>query len=99
MSKSPNSNIFIPALGGAALILGVAYGVSTTNYGKDRIETLEASFAKERAVATEQAARAGALETSLSELQASSEAHDLHGDRCVPSLLRVISVAIKQEFI
>ena len=74
MSKSPNSNIFIPALGGAALILGVAYGVSTTNYGKDRIETLEASFAKERAVATEQAARAGALEASLSELQASSEA-------------------------
>ncbi len=72
MSKFPNSHIFIPAIGGAALMLGVAYGVSTTNYGKDRIETLEASFAKERAVASEQAARAGALEASLSELRTTS---------------------------
>jgi len=70
MSKSPN--IFIPAAGGAALMLGVAYGVATTEYGNDRIEALQASFDKERAAVIEAAARASEAETALAELRAST---------------------------
>lgn len=72
MSKSPKSNIFIPAAGGAALAIGVAYGVATTNYGNDQIEALSASFEKERAVTTELSARADEAAAQLAELQASA---------------------------
>ena len=74
MSKSPNTNLFIPAIGGTALLIGVAYGVSTTNYGQDRIEQLEASFASERETASEQARIAGELEAALGTLEAESAA-------------------------
>ncbi len=74
MSKFPNSHIFIPAAGGAALLLGVAFGVSMMNYGNDRIEMLEGSFQRERAVATEQAQRAETLAASLSEAEAAAAA-------------------------
>ena len=71
MSKSPN--LFLPAAGGAALVLGVAYGVATTNYGNDQIETLKASFDAERAAVTEQTARVGELEAALAEMQAAAD--------------------------
>lgn len=70
MSKSPN--ILVPAAGGAALMLGAAFGIANIGYGTDRIETLEASFAAERATATEQRARAENLAASLSDAQAAS---------------------------
>lgn len=75
MSKSPNStNLFIPAAGGAALMLGVAYGVATTGYGNDRIEALQTSFDAERAAVEQQSARVSELEAALAELQSTSEA-------------------------
>lgn len=74
MSKSPNSNILFPALGGAAMVLGVSYGVATTNYGNDRIEALEQSFAAEREVASEKSRVAGELEAAIGDLQAEKDA-------------------------
>lgn len=73
MSKFPNSNIMLPALGGTALLIGVAYGVSTTNYGSDRIEALETSLAAERAVADERAAQVADITNELSSLRADAE--------------------------
>ncbi len=49
MSKSPN--IFIPAIGGAALVLGVAYGVTSRDYGADEIAMLETRVAQAEASA------------------------------------------------
>lgn len=40
MSKS--HNLFVPAIGGTALLLGLAYGVSSRNYGTETISSLEA---------------------------------------------------------
>jgi cytochrome c len=73
MSKSPNANIFIPALGGAALILGGAFAISTVGYGTERIEALESSFARERSIASESAARVGELQAALAEAEQSFE--------------------------
>lgn len=73
MSKSPNSHLFLPVAGGVALALGVGYGIATTNYGNDRIEALETSFAAERTTATEAAARVTELEAALADLKQSSE--------------------------
>jgi cytochrome c len=74
MSKS--LNLFVPALGGAALILGVAYGVASREYGADKIETLEtrvaqveASAAQASASAQEGATEAVRLQAELEELQ------------------------------
>ncbi|MCG6882360.1 MAG: c-type cytochrome [Silicimonas sp.] len=74
MSKSPDTPIFIPALGGAALVLGIAFAVASRDYGSDRIETLQASFDTERANATAAVARASELETSVAELTAAADA-------------------------
>ncbi len=74
MSKSPNLNIFIPAAGGAALLLGAAFGISTMNYGNERIEALETSFENERATAKAQAERANRLAESLSDAEAAAAA-------------------------
>ena len=71
MSKSPN--IFIPAAGGAALMLGVAYGVATTGYGNDRIEALQASLDKERSASTEAVQRAAKIDAALAELKAATD--------------------------
>ena len=74
MSKSPSTpNLLLPAAGGVALILGVAYGVSTSNYGADRIEALQASFDKERALTVEQSSRLKDLEAALDDLKETSE--------------------------
>jgi cytochrome c len=75
MSKSPN--ILVPALGGTALVLGLAYGFSSRNYGADRIETLEtrveqvvAQASSASAQAAAEAARAAELERAITEVQA-----------------------------
>lgn len=75
MSKSPN--FLIPALGGAGLILGVAYGFASRDYGADKIELLEnrveqaeaqISAASEKAAAA--AERASQLEQEVADVQA-----------------------------
>ncbi len=77
MSKSPN--IFIPALGGTALVIGLAYGIASRDYGADKIETLEtrvqqveqqATAASEKASA--EAVRAAELEAKIAEVQAAA---------------------------
>ena len=84
MSKSPD--IIIPAIGGTALVLGVAYGIASRDYGADRIESLEtrveqveaqavaaseqASAASEQASA--EAGRAAELEAQIAEVQAAA---------------------------
>jgi cytochrome c len=75
MSKSPN--IFIPALGGTALVLGLAYGLWSRDYGARQIASLESRFeaVSDRAsIAAEQvqaeAARAAELEQKIASIQA-----------------------------
>ncbi len=77
MSKSPN--IFIPALGGTALIIGLAYGIASRDYGAGKIEILEtrvqqveaqASVASEKASAESE--RAAELEQMIAEVQAAA---------------------------
>ncbi len=77
MSKSPN--LLLPALGGTALVLGVAFGVMNRNYAADKIDTLEtrvqqvsaqASTAAETAKA--EAARASELEQQVAQIQAAA---------------------------
>ena len=77
MSKFPN--IFIPALGGSALVLGIAFAMASRDYGADKIETLETRVTNAEAgisEASEQAeaesARASELEQIVAELQAAA---------------------------
>ena len=77
MSKSPN--IFIPALGGTALVLGLAYGLSSRDYGADKIESLEARVKQVQAHASAASARAKAeaeratvLELHIAKVQAAA---------------------------
>ena len=74
MSKSPDTpNILLPALGGAGIVIGAAFGFASMNYGDDRIASLEESFQKERAQATEQSAQIKALETDAANAKTVSE--------------------------
>ena len=75
MSKSPN--ILVPALGGAALVMGVAYGVASRDYGAARIGSLEAHVEKlsaEASMAQDQAAveadRVAEMEAKIADIQA-----------------------------
>ncbi len=75
MSKSL-STIFVPALGGAALVLGLAYGLSARSYGDSKIATLEGNLAQSetrensaRGEAEAQALRAADLEAQAAKLQ------------------------------
>lgn len=77
MSKSPN--IFIPALAGTAAMLGVAFAVTSRDYGADKIDALEtrmgqveaqASAASEKAGV--EAQRAAELELKIADLQATA---------------------------
>ena len=77
MSKSPN--IFIPALGGTALVLGLAYGAANRDYGRDQIASLKDRIeaVSERASSASQAAdtkaqRAAELEQQIAEIQAAA---------------------------
>ncbi len=76
MSKSLNQ-IFLPALGGTALILGLAYGLSSRDHAASEIETLERRMAQmsaqeiaAREKATQDAARVADLEKKVAEVQA-----------------------------
>ncbi len=78
MSKSPN--LLLPALGGTALILGIAFALSTRNYGSDRIAALEtqlenvAEQSRDAGVrAATEAARAEELSQQIVEVQALAE--------------------------
>ena len=78
MSKSPN--FLVPALGGAALVMGVAYGVASRDYGAARIDTLQAHVEKasaEASVASEQAEaeaqRVAEMEAKIAEIQAAAK--------------------------
>lgn len=79
MSKSL-STIFVPALGGTALVLGLAYGLSARSYGDSKIATLEGNLAQietrhdaAQADAEAQALRAADLEAQKAELQQRAE--------------------------
>lgn len=74
MSKFPNTHIFLSAAGGVALLLGVAFGVATVNYGDDRITVLESSFKRERTLAAAELERAESLAAALSETEANASA-------------------------
>ncbi|WP_319546669.1 c-type cytochrome [Ruegeria conchae] len=74
MSKSPN--LFLPTLGGTALVLGLAYGLASRDYGADKIDTLasrieqvEAHAATASAKARSEAERAAELELKIAEMQ------------------------------
>ncbi len=75
MSKSPN--YLLPALGGAALAMGLAYGLASRDYGADRIALLENRVAQVETQAVDagakadlEADRAGTLEQQIAEIQA-----------------------------
>ena len=87
MSKS--LNLFVPALGGTALILGLAYGISSREYGADTISSLEtqvaqteANAARAAAAAQEAAAQAAALMAERDQLQ---EVAATSGDLTAPA--------------
>ncbi len=108
MSKSPDKpNILLPALGGAGIAIGAAFGLATMNYGNDRIEALEASFQKERALATEQSKQistlqsdvAGAMaasEEQIASLQAQAEDQAKSAEREIANLRRQLENALSQ---
>ena len=77
MSKSPN--LILPAVGGVALVAGLAYGISSRQYGAGQIESLEgrveytqtlAATAQDKAAA--EADRAATLEAQIAEVQAAA---------------------------
>ncbi len=74
MSKSPN--LFIPAAGGAALVLGVAYGVATNQWAGSKVDSLNAQVEQAQAAAGEaktmaeaEAARVAEIEAKAAEIQ------------------------------
>ena len=74
MSKSPN--LLVPALGGAALVLGLAYGISSREYGAEtinslqaRVEQVEANAALASANAQQGAAEVDRLQSELEAVQ------------------------------
>jgi cytochrome c len=68
MSKSPN--LFLPALGGAALILGAGYGIATKQYADSRIVSMESTVAAAQAEAAKAAQMADAEVAKAAELEA-----------------------------
>ncbi|MEO0991852.1 MAG: c-type cytochrome [Pseudomonadota bacterium] len=77
MSKS--LNILVPALSGTALVLGLAYGLASRDYGADKIETLENRVSQVEAHASDAAARAkleadraAELDAKIAEVQAAA---------------------------
>ncbi len=78
MSKSPN--IFLPALGGATLVLGVAYGWSQRDAGaaqisllNDRIAQVEAHEQNALDAAKTEAARVAELQEQVAAVQAAAQ--------------------------
>ncbi|MGJ8586091.1 MAG: c-type cytochrome [Marinosulfonomonas sp.] len=74
MSKFPD--IFLPALGGTAVVLGLSYGVANRTYGsgeiaalKDRVAQVEANASAVSEKASGETARAEALQAQIAEIQ------------------------------
>ena len=67
MSKS--LNLFLPAAGGAALVLGGAYGIATNIYASDKVTVLENQVEIARTEATAEVTRAAEIEAKALELQ------------------------------
>ena len=72
MSKS--LNLFAPALGGAALTLGIAYGVASRDYGAQTIESLETRVAQSEESAAQALAKAETSAATAMELAAERDA-------------------------
>ena len=72
MSKSPN--LFLPALGGAALVLGVAFGVATNYYAGDRVASMAANVEAVKAEASAAAEQASAEAARAAKLEAKAKA-------------------------
>jgi len=68
MSKSPN--LFLPAAGGAALMLGVAYGVATNQYADKTVDVMERQVIQAQTEATEAKALAEAEAARVAEVEA-----------------------------
>ncbi len=68
MSKS--LNLFLPAAGGAALMLGVAYGVATNMYAGDKVDVMERQVEQAQAAASEATAAAEAEAARVAEIEA-----------------------------
>lgn len=77
MSKYPN--LFAPALGGAALVLGLAYGVSSREYGAETIESLQARVEQVEANAALASANAQQGAEEVVRLQSELEVVQLTG--------------------
>ncbi|MEM8554144.1 MAG: c-type cytochrome [Pseudomonadota bacterium] len=69
MSKSLNT-IYIPAIGGAALVIGLAYGLANRDYAKDKIQRLEDRVAQVETHATTHAETATGLRAQLAQVEA-----------------------------
>lgn len=74
MSKSPN--LFLPAAGGAAIVLGLAYGIATNNYADKKVTVAERQVTQAQTAAEEakaaaeaEAARVAAIEAKAAEVQ------------------------------
>lgn len=68
MSKS--LSLFVPAFGGAALVLGAAYGIATNSYANNKIASMEANVARIQTQADEVAEAATADLTRAADLEA-----------------------------
>lgn len=66
MSKS--LNLFAPAAGGTALILGLAYGMSSRDYGEQTIENLELRVEQSEASAAQAIERAREADAQIAQL-------------------------------
>ena len=83
MSKS--LNLYLPAFGGAALALGVAYGFASRDYGAATIETLETRVAQAEASAANTRAAAAQLQVERDELAQIAAAAAATGDMTAPA--------------
>ena len=68
MSKSPN--LFLPAAGGAAIVLGLAYGIATNNRADQTVSVMERQVAQAQTAAEEAKAAAEAEAARVAEIEA-----------------------------
>lgn len=78
MSKSPN--IFIPVMGGTALVLGLAYGLSSREHGKteialltDRVNQVQTQADEARVIASSEIETAKALKAQIEDVKATAK--------------------------
>jgi len=72
MSKS--LNLFLPAIGGAALVLGTSYGVASRDYGARTIDALETRVMQSEESAASALAKAEMSAATAAELAAERDA-------------------------